>query len=83
LLDPHHHIKARIDMATGEPPHLDERAREYTPSPMPIPYPAAQMVRHPNRTPIEQLSERIAVTSSNPADQPAQPLRGTARAERR
>jgi hypothetical protein len=80
LLDPHHDIGARIDMAARKPPHFDEGARENPVGPMLIRHLTAQTARYQTRAPIEQLTERIAVIVGDPADQPPQPLRTIARA---
>ena len=81
LVDPDHDVGARIDMAAGKPPHLDEGAREHAREAVRFDDLTTQGGRDGHVAAAEQLGERIAVVVGNPADQPTQPLQTIAGAQ--
>jgi hypothetical protein len=61
LVDPCRHIYAGIDVASREPPHLDERARNDAGDAPPVRHLTAQATRYPGGTQVEQLGEGAEV----------------------
>jgi hypothetical protein len=83
LVDPRHDVGIRIDVAAGEPPHLNEGARDDARDPKRVRYLAAHPARHRTRDPVEQLAERVTVVVGDPAEQPPQAVCTTTPAGRR
>lgn len=80
LVDPRHDVGIRIDVAAGEPPHLNEGARDDTRDAKRVRHLTAHPARHRTGDPAEQLAERAMVVVGDPTEQRPQAVCTTAQA---